>query len=87
MKVIQDNRPTAQLTYPFRVTCSSCKSILEIEQGDVLAPGPTRMSRNGYCSIECPLCHHEQLVKPDQTLADQCARISLPGQCARASTS
>ena len=70
MKVIKDNCAKSQFTYPFRVTCSICKSVLEVSKSDVkksMNSDPRDSSAPLSYSIICILCKAHTPVKPKVT--------------------
>jgi hypothetical protein len=68
MKIIQDNWSSAQFIYPFKVTCQSCHSQLEIEQDDLHKKESTNQfdATYSYFTITCPLCNYVGMVDPQK---------------------
>jgi hypothetical protein len=65
MKVIEDRRPEAGFTYPFLLTCGYCKSLLQVEQGDVHQNKTEgQLGPHFYSEIKCPLCEKASAVFP-----------------------
>ena len=67
MKIIQDNRPETRFTYPFRVSCLRCKSVLEAEEGDVRSGTtgqPQQDNGRGFFYVVCGVCQNWVAVKP-----------------------
>ena len=65
MKVIEDRRPEADFTYPFLLTCGHCKSLLQVEEGDVhINTSEGQRGPSTYTAINCPLCELASAVYP-----------------------
>lgn len=57
MKVIKDRKKS---TWRKRITCSGCRSTLEVQRSDL---GPVKGDRDGsYYDIKCPVCKHANFV-------------------------
>ncbi len=66
MKVLKDNREEAQFKFPMKITCLSCKSVLEANKLDVKhMPGDSirEPGDSGYYYVECPLCRFKNAIR------------------------
>jgi phage FluMu protein Com len=74
MKVLTDNFNNKGYALPFNVTCTRCKSVLQVDdQEEVKSYVPPQMyegmaGQRSYLYVECPLCHHHQETHPPKNI-------------------
>ncbi|WP_324671055.1 CXXC-containing zinc-binding protein [Hymenobacter sp. GOD-10R] len=93
MKIIQNNTANNRFIYPFRLTCTNCHSILEVEQGDVKhSDGNEFINLSAHFYVQCPACSTHNTVKPQpirdarsydvpaSNIGSQIAKVESQGQ-------
>lgn len=67
MKIIINNSVEARFSFPMRVNCMSCKSVLEVQnRRDIqeMPADPREGPSSGYYYATCPVCNYKNAVKP-----------------------